>query len=274
MRNNQRRSGARAQSPAPVSTPVEMAYAIPTEFVELPSRGIFYPDDHPLYGQETIEIKYMTAKEEDILASTALLSKGLTIDRLLSSIILLDIDPSTLLIGDRNAIMIAARISAYGSAYNAQVKCQQCYVKDPYVFSLEKTNLTENCFDQDFLQENSATFNQETKTFDVVLPKSKASVGVRLFNGADEKTIDDDIGEETAVTSVLSKFVVSVDGKTDPQIIDSFISNMLAADSRYIRNLYPKLAPNIDLKQQFVCGNCAHKEEMEVPLSAEFFWTR
>ncbi len=274
MRNNQRRTGSKTQSPALVSNSASMAYAVPTEFVELPSRGVFYPDDHPLCGQETIEIKYMTAKEEDILASTALMSKGLTIDRLLSSIIVPDIDPSSLLVGDRNAIMIAARISAYGSAYNAQVKCQQCYIKDPYVFNLEKTNMTEHCFDQDFLKENNTAFNQETKTFDIVLPKSNATVSVRLFDGADEKTMDKDIGEDTAVTSVLSKFVFSVDGKTDPELIDSFISNMLASDSKYIRNLYPKLAPNIDLKQQFVCGNCAHKEDMEVPLSAEFFWPR
>jgi len=227
-----------------------------------------------LSGQETIEIRYMTAKEEDILASTALMNKGLTINRLLSNLILLDIEPDTLLIGDRNAIMIAARISAYGSAYNAQVKCQECYVKDPYTFSLVKTNLTENCFDQNFLEENNAVFNQETKTFDVVLPKSNTTVGVRLFDGIDEKTIDKDIGEETAITSILSKFIVSAAGKTDPEFVDSFINSMLASDSKHIRNLYPKLAPNIDLKQGFLCGNCAHKEDMEVPLSAEFFWPR
>ena len=87
--------------------------------------------------------------------------------------------------------------------------------------------------------------------------------------------MNDDIGEETAVTSVLTKFIVSIDGNSDASFVENFISNsMLAADSKYIRDLYPKLAPNIDLKQQYTCANCTHQEEMEVPLSAEFFWPR
>jgi hypothetical protein len=275
MRNNQRRTGASAQSPAPVPTSADMAYAVPTEFVELPSRGAFYPDGHPLQDQETVEIRYMTAKEEDILASTALMNKGLTIDRLLSSLILLDVEPASLLIGDRNAIMIAARISAYGPHYNAEVSCPSCFTRDTYIFDLNKTNLTEDCFSKSFLRENKATLNKEAKTFDVVLPKSNVTASIRLFNGKDEKSMNDDIGEETAVTSVLTKFIVSIDGNSDASFVENFISNsMLAADSKYIRDLYPKLAPNIDLKQQYTCANCTHQEEMEVPLSAEFFWPR
>jgi len=270
MRNNQRRTGPQAQSPAPVN----MAYVVPTEFVELPSRGAFYLEDHPLHGQETVEIKYMTAKEEDILASSALLKKGLTIDRLFESLFLVDIDPTTLLIGDRNAIMIATRISAYGSSYNAEVRCPKCHLKEPYIFNLEKTNLTEDCFDKSFLEKNNVTLNKKTKTFDVVLPKSNVTIGIKLFDGADEKEMNDEIGEETPVTSVLLKFIVSVNNNTDESFIKNFVGNMLATDSRYIRNLYPKLAPNIDLTQQFFCTNCTYKEDMEVPLSAEFFWPR
>ena len=110
MRNNQKR--LQQAPPAPASPP-GMVYTVPTDFVELPSRGMFYPAEHPLCGEKTIEIKYMTAKEEDILSSTVLMKNGLVIDRFLKSVIVDEnIDPSTLLVGDRNAIMIASRITA------------------------------------------------------------------------------------------------------------------------------------------------------------------
>ena len=274
MRNNERRLGNAAQSPALVPTHTEPAYVVPTEFVELPSRGAFYSEDHPLYGEETVEIKYMTAKEEDILSSSALINKGLVIDRLLENILVLDIDPTTLLIGDRNAIMIAARISAYGHGYHAEVTCHNCHRRSSYIFDLKKTNLTENCFNKSFLKEEGVTLNKETNTFDVVLPKSEVKISVKLFDGADEKLMNDEIDDASIVTSVLSNFIVSVADNTEESFVQNFINNMPAADSKHIRNLYPKLAPNVDLKQQHLCSNCTHEEEMEVPLSAEFFWPK
>ena len=99
------------------------SFVIPTEFVELPSKGLFYPPNHPLHNQETIEIKQMTAKEEDILTSRSLLKKGVAIERVISSVIMdKRIKPATLLVGDRNAIIIAARISGYGSDYATKIK--------------------------------------------------------------------------------------------------------------------------------------------------------
>ena len=119
-RNNQDRLGSQAPSADPpipaTSTPNQLEFVVPTEFVELPSRGLLYPEGHPLCGVSEIEIKFMTAKEEDILTDKVLLKKGLALDRLMSNIILdKSINPDTLLTGDRTAIMIAARRSAYGS---------------------------------------------------------------------------------------------------------------------------------------------------------------
>ena len=125
MRNNQRRLGQKP-SPGPSSPAAQanLAFAVPTEFVELPSRGHFYPEDHLLHNQETVEIKFMTAKDEDILSSQALLEKGLAVERLLDSLLVQDIDPSTLLVGDRSAILIAARISGYGEEYDVDQRCK------------------------------------------------------------------------------------------------------------------------------------------------------
>ena len=127
MRNNQNRlAGPPGPSPAshhvPVAVHPSLSYSVPTEFVELPSKGMFYPEGHPLAGQETIEIKFMTAREEDILASEALIKNGLVLERLLESIMVdSNIDPKSLLIGDRNAIMVAARISAFGQEYETNI---------------------------------------------------------------------------------------------------------------------------------------------------------
>lgn len=274
MRNNQRRFGSGEQAPALVSTGPTPAYVVPTEFVELPSRGKFYPAEHALHGQETVEIKYMTAKEEDILSSSALINKGLVVDRLLQSIMVLNVDPKTLLIGDRNAIMISARISAYGAGYNAEVTCPKCLNRAEYVFDLEKTNLTENCFDPNFLAEEQVSFDQESNLFNINLPISNVTVSVRLFDGSDEKGIKDEYDDAAVITSMLANFIVAVADNNDPAYVQGFIENMPAGDSKYLRGLYPKLAPNIDLKQVYTCTNCAHEQDMEVPLSAEFFWPK
>ena len=103
------------------------AFVVPTEFVELPSGGRFYPENHPLHGQSTIEIKQMTAKEEDILTSRTLLKNGVAIDRVIQSLITdKRVNSDSLLVGDRNAILIAARVSGYGNEYNTTVGCPAC----------------------------------------------------------------------------------------------------------------------------------------------------
>ena len=127
MRTNQRRLGeGNSPHPSPSVTAGDLAFAVPTEFVELPSRGQFYPVDHPLYKQETVEIRFMTAKDEDILSSQALIKNGLAIERLLESLLISDVDPNTLLVGDRSAILIATRISGYGKEYKVDYGCPAC----------------------------------------------------------------------------------------------------------------------------------------------------
>ena len=274
MRNNQDRLGpaATATAQGALSAVPNLNFVVPTEFVELPSRGKFYPDSHPLHNQETVEIKYMTAKEEDILASSTLIKKGLVIDRLLKNILILDIDPSTILVGDRSALMIAARISSYGFEYKAQVVCNECTREQDYLFDLRKANLQQLCFDNSFLTGNHIVFNSEKNIFEVMLPKSKATLGIKMLTGRDEKEPVDVQNDENMVTSVLSRFSFSVNGDEDPSLVSQFIDNMLAADSRYLRAILADLTPNIDLKQDFVCKHCAASEDREVPLTAEFFW--
>lgn len=278
MRNNQARLGPGAQSRRehPEGPPQSgLAWTVPTEFVELPSRGAFYPEDHPLHKQETIEIKFMTAKDEDILASTTLIKKGLAIDRLLESLVVdSSINPKDLLIGDRNAIMIAARISSYGSEYKANVNCPSCYNTVEYEFDLRKTNLKETCFSEEFLKSNKVEFDSDLKTFEVLLPTSEKKISTRLLDGYDEEKTNAIEEEEKIITSALSIFTTAVEQNTDPNIVQQFIENMPASDSMHLRKLYPLLMPNIDLKQEFICERCGDRRDIEVPLTAGFFWPK
>jgi len=276
MRNNQRRTSRAAQEPPPQIHPpagnnAGLAYVVPTEFVELPSKGQFYPQNHPLFQKETVEIKFMTARDEDILSSTTLIKKGVVIDRLLENLIIEDVDSTTLLIGDRNAIMIAARISSYGAGYKAAVECPSCAISVTYVFDLNKANLLDKCFDKKFLDEKNVYFDENNKFFEFELPTSKVKVAVDPLTGADEKELTE-LDDEQLITSTLASLIISVNGNMDSGVIEGFIENMPASDSKFVRTLYPNLVPNIDLKQKFVCENCAHKADVEVPLTAEFFW--
>ena len=274
MRNNQNRTGHGGPTqPAPAPTQSNLAYVVPTEFVELPSRGKFYPHNHPLHGQETIEIKYMTAKDEDILSSQALLKKGLAIDRLLENIIVVDVDPRELLVCDRNAIMIAARISSYGQEYNASTFCVGCNDFVQHEFDLTKSTMNEKCFDVQYLASEQVQYCEESSTFSVELPVSKSLVSFRVLYGTDEKTLSE-MEEDKSVTSLLSSFIVSVNEHTNPELVASFVENMPAKDSKFLRDLYVTLVPAISLKQEFSCEKCFSVEEMEVPLTAEFFWPK
>ncbi len=220
MRNNQRRtgpSGKKKLSPAIKASPSSagLVYEVPTEFVELPSRGLFYSEDHPLHMQETVEIKFMTAKEEDILASTALLKNGLLLDRLFESILVLDVDPKSLLIGDRSAIMIAARSSGYGNIYEAVVECPACSAKNNLLYDLKTAKVSEYCFNEEYISDNSIELADNL--FFITLPVTKAKVGLRLMDAYGEEEFSQltKNNEDALVTSTLSAFVEVVDGVDD-----------------------------------------------------------
>ena len=144
IRKNEDRFGPRTNSAdeAAVNTPSFLEFVTPTEFVELPSRGVGYPDGHPLSGQDTIEIKYMTAKHEDILTSKSLLKNGKAIEKLIASLICdTGIKSTSLLSCDRNAIIIAARSSGYGTDYNTKVTCPNCGTVAKRTFDLSSPDI-------------------------------------------------------------------------------------------------------------------------------------
>ena len=291
-RNNPDRLGGSTQEPlesadAPVSAinttpPTQgdaLAFSVPTEHVELPSAGRYYPTDHPLHQAETVEIKYMTAKEEDILTSPSLLKKGLTIERLLRNIILdKTINPQNLLSGDRNAIIIAARSTGYGESYNAKITCPSCYTSSEWEVDLNELVVTPGgvgCAEGYDVTEN------EDATFNIRLPKTGVVVTTRLFTGKEERSLSSALQkrkkhklEENNLTQQLRTLIVAVNGSNNIADIENFINFVPAYDSRYLRTAYGKLMPNVDMTHDFECTNCSFEGQLEVPLTAEFFWPK
>ena len=271
MSRNQDRLGGVQQpdtSPPPQQGGGGFSFVVPTEFVDLPSQGRFYPEGHPLHGQDSIEIKQMTAKEEDILTSRTLLKKGVALERLISSLIVdTTIDPKSLLIGDRNAIIVAARVSGYGSDYSTKVQCPACDTKQTYTFNLHSAQVHHG-------EENEnlrATINSNG-TITCRLPKTQVEVVARLLTGRDEKSITSIVKSDNQVSKQLETLIVSVNGDTSREAIKYVANNIPSMDSRHLRLAIKKATPNVDLTQEFSCENCGHTQEMEVPLTADFFW--
>ena len=251
------------------------SFVIPTEFVELPSKGKFYPENHPLHNQQTIEIKQMTAKEEDLLTSRALLKKGVALDRVVQSLIVnKNINPDSLLVGDRNAVMIAARISGYGNEYTTQVTCPSCGSGQKYSFDLFDSNMSDG-----IVSDELSVKDEGGGFFTTALPRTKFEVTFRLLNGADERVLLGQIEnarkrnkEENTVTRQLRLITVAINGDDSAAAINYFVDNVPSIDAQHLRTAYTLATPNIDLTQFFSCNECGFETELEVPLTADFFW--
>ena len=253
-----------------------LAFVVPAEFVELPSKGFYYPEGHPLHHQECVEIKHMTAKEEDILADQALLKKGLAIDRFLKSVIIdKSIKLDSLLVGDKNAILIAARITGYGANYDTKIVCPVCFSHGRHEFDLEEARKVSGNADLEEL----GIERGGNGTFFVTLPKTGFQVECRLVTGKQEKTLLNSAEKRkkqklpsAELTSLLRAIVVSVNGIEDKMQVSSFIENMPASDSRFLRNTYRKFVPNVELRQTYACGACEAETDITVPFTTDFFW--
>jgi rubredoxin len=284
VRNNEDRVGAHA--PASSSPPPQeqenrtesFSFTVPTEFVDLPSKGKYYPAGHPLCNSETVEIKYMTAKDEDILTSKSLIKKGLAIDRLLQNVVVdKNIDINSLLIGDKNALIVAARITGYGSDYETRITCPVCSTTSEHSFDLSDVDATSCLEDLDKFNVEVDKTNNNTFVFD--LPKTGVKVEVSFLVGKDEKKLaimserrkKNNLPEST-LTDQFKMIIVSVNGNADREIINTFVNNLPAIDSRFLRVTYAKLTPNVDLSYNFECPECNYENKTTIPFTEDFFW--
>ena len=250
-------------------------FVAPTEFVELPSKGIGYEENHPLFQKDTIEIRFMTAKDEDILSSRTLLKKGVAIERFLDNIIVdKSIKSTDLLVGDRNAILIASRISGYGANYETQITCPACATRSPFTFDLNEQQIKES-----ELSDELELTKKENGNFNTVVPYSKFNIEFKLLKGSDENYLAKLTTSKTknkldssVLTDQYKMMIMSIEEHNERDIINKYVDNMPTVDSRHLRACYKLAAPDVKIFQTFVCPSCGNEEGMEVPFGADFFW--
>lgn len=248
-------------------------FVIPREYVPLPSQGKIYPKNSNLHGADEVEIRHMTAQDEDILTSRSLLRSGRAIDALLKNCIMDNsVNPDNMLAGDRNAIMIALRVTGYGSDYPVDVECPECSSRTTHTFDLSKLNMK-------FL--GAEPLDMGENLFDFTLPTSKKVVHFKLLTSIEEQKIAEEqeaikkkLGNpvDTFVTTRLKSQIVSIDGNTDKRYINNFVNSMNVRDSREFRKYMSEIEPDIDMSQVWVCPSCGAKNEGELPIQANFFW--
>ena len=238
-----------------------MSFNLPTETIELPSKGLLYPEGHPL-SNGTIEIKYMTAKEEDILTNQNYISNGTVLDKLLKSLIITEFDYNDLVIGDKNAVMIAARILGYGAEYKFQYKGVE-----------ETVDLSE--IDNKPLDESLYIKGQNEFTFK--LPSSNNEITFKFLTHGDEVKINRELeglkklkkDESPELTTRLKYMITSINGDREIKMIREFIDQaFLARDARAFREYISKIQPDVDLT--FFPSNA--NKSVSLPIGINFFW--
>jgi len=244
----------------------------PSEVIPLATKGWFYPEGHPLCSGQ-IEIKQMTAREEDLLANQELIKKGKVLDKLMEALI---VDKSVriedILIPDKNAIFIAIRRLAYGDEYNVSINCPSCDKNNKVNINLSQLEYRKFDFDSYPKGKNSFTFK---------LPNSGIVVTYKLMNQIDEQAIDAELvqikkfsKENTAELTTRLKYVItSLDGNPDKPSIRKFIEDTLTArDSAALRKHMRDNNPDVDMSFDFKCAHCEFERRLDMPIGATFLW--
>ena len=237
----------------------------PTEMVTLPSKGLLYPEGSPLKKGE-VEMKYMTAREEDILTNQNLIENGTVIDKLLQSLIVTSIDYNDLLIGDKNAILVAARILGYGKDYEFEYNGEKIEV--------DLTTISDKPLNESISKSNKNEFSFK-------LPASNLEITFKLLTHGDEQAITSELkglkkinkNSSPDLTTRLKHMVTSVNGDRTQKGIREFVDNsFLARDSRPFREYASNIMPDINLDFDITFEDGTTVEDVTIPIGVGFFW--
>lgn len=250
----------------------DFGFEIPVETIPLPTNGVIYPAESALCNQETLDIRAMTAREEDILTSRALIKKGTVITHLIKSCLINKaVDVDEMIVGDRNAVMTALRVTGYGSEYTTEVNCPHCSEKSKQEFQLTDLPIKR-------LEINPVA--EGANLFEFKLPLCKKTVHFKFLTGADETNLSimmerakkQGALSESLITTRLQHQLVAVNGVKDKSKINMFIRNMPARDSLALRKYIDKHEPGLDMNTWIDCPHCMESSEVQLPMGASFFW--
>lgn len=263
----------RPQPPKQPDNPFGLSFVSPVETIVLPSGGEYYPVSSPVHGIGELEIKHMTAKEEDILSSASENDVG-SFDKLIDSLLQnTAIRAEDLLEEDKMAILLQARITGYGPSYESVIMCAECNKRTNHAFDLTKSSVME-------VNEEDVAYNSNTDTFRCILGVSDIEVELENFSSRHERELDEEKEKKVKynldynyTTSFLEKVLVSANDVTDANMLKKLISVLPAADAKQIVNFYSSCRPILSTKQDVSCEVCKAKTEREAPISWAFFRT-
>jgi hypothetical protein len=249
---------------------MEQKFKFPTEQIDLPSKGLIYPPESPL-SKGVIEMKYMTAKEEDILSNSNFIKQGIVIDKLLQAMVITPIDYNELLNGDKNAILIAARILGYGKDY-------EFMFTDPKTGVIEKASADLTTLKEKEIDET--LFTPGKNEFNFQLPFSKVTVTFKLLSHGDENKIEKEVKGLSKinaqgsydVSTRLKHTIIAVNSDRDTATVRDFVDNMLARDIRPLRDYINNIMPDLNMKVDVVKSNGDVVEDVDLPIGINFFW--
>ena len=274
MRDNTRRlnpAAYRQQSQRTEPSPQQKEVPVPSFFVDLPSRGLLYPKEHPLHNKEKIEIKEMTAREEEILSSQEFVKAGVAIDRFLDAVVIdLNIDTKSILLADRSAVVYESRKRAYGEAlYLQQYECPECGEKQK-----RKTNISFEAIPKDYTEFSPFAIINEDGRIEFTLSNGQTL----QCSGVDIRTEDEIVKtisekpDSSFINMLLKSVVYSIDEEKDKEVLKEMLLDIPARDSKKIRQTYQKMLPEAKARVSIKCSKCSHVNDTEVPLNADFFW--
>lgn len=250
----------------------EFGWEIPVETLPLPSQGMIYPHDSYLFGKDSIQVKAMTALEEDILTSKAYIKEGVVVEKLLESCIVdKNLNVNELVTGDKNALMIGIRITGYGPDYPVEITCNNCSSKYSANVRLDELAIKRII---------NPPIKEGVNLFEFELPVTGKKVHFKYLNSYDEKEKNIvkkrykalGIEKDNAVTDYLESVIVSIGGVTDRNKLSHFIKNMPVRDSSSLRKYISENEPGIDMTSQQKCDKCGHTSKISIPITSEFFW--
>jgi hypothetical protein len=241
----------------------ENKFKFPTETIELPSKGLIYPEDNPL-SSGVIEMKYMTAREEDILSNQSYIQNGTVLDKLLQSLIVSKINYHDLIVGDKNAIMIAARVLGYGKDYEFEYKNEKV--------SVDLSVLENKQFEEDKITKG-------VNEFSFTLPNSGTDITYKLLTHKDEMAIEAELkglkkinkNSDPSVSTRMKYMIISVNGDTERKNVREFVDDyFLASDARAFRQHVREVQPDVDLRVTVEVNG--GMEVIDLPIGVNFFW--
>lgn len=239
---------------------MENQFTTPTETVDLPSKGLVYPKSNPLSSGK-VEMKYMTAREEDILTNQNYINKGTVLDELIKSLIVSDVKYEDMIVGDKNALLIAARILGYGKDYKFTWGGEE--------YNIDLTTIQDKPINEKLFK--------GINEFAFILPSTGIEITFKLLTGADEKKINAELeglkkinkNASPELSTRLKHMITSVGSNRETKDIRQFIDNqLLARDSRALREYIKEVQPDVDLTF-FPDGS---DTKVSIPIGLSFFW--